>query len=116
MPNVVVAGAGLTWLAAAISAREAGAAVTLLVKGGSEDVGGNATFSGGLFCSATTGRPGARGSARGTLTGHRAAHLSAIQQELKYLREVNKGLDRVQDEGQQNRSIDQRTGGAPRNA
>ena len=49
MPNVVVAGAGLTGLAAAISAREAGANVVLLEKGSRADVGGNAAFSGGLF-------------------------------------------------------------------
>jgi tricarballylate dehydrogenase len=47
--TVVVAGAGLTGLAAAISAREAGARVVLLEKGHREDVGGNAAFSGGLF-------------------------------------------------------------------
>ncbi|WP_156365492.1 FAD-binding protein [Sciscionella sediminilitoris] len=34
MPHIVVAGAGLTGLAAAISAREAGATMTLLEKGG----------------------------------------------------------------------------------
>lgn len=49
MPNIVVAGAGLTGLAAAISAREAGADVVLLEKGSRADVGGNAAFSGGLF-------------------------------------------------------------------
>ncbi|MFF3573571.1 FAD-dependent oxidoreductase [Nocardia jiangxiensis] len=49
MPKVVVAGAGLTGLAAAISAREAGANVVLLEKGSRADVGGNAAFSGGLF-------------------------------------------------------------------
>jgi tricarballylate dehydrogenase len=48
-PTVVVAGAGLTGLSAAISAREAGARVLLLEKGSREDVGGNAAFSGGLF-------------------------------------------------------------------
>ena len=48
-PAVIVAGAGLTGLSAAISAREAGARVLLLEKGGREDVGGNAAFSGGLF-------------------------------------------------------------------
>lgn len=46
--RVVVAGAGLAGLAAAISAREAGAEVTLIEKGGPEDVGGNCAFSGGL--------------------------------------------------------------------
>jgi tricarballylate dehydrogenase len=49
IPTVIVAGAGLTGLSAAISAREAGARVLLLEKGGREDVGGNAAFSGGLF-------------------------------------------------------------------
>ncbi|WP_067683118.1 FAD-dependent tricarballylate dehydrogenase TcuA [Nocardia miyunensis] len=49
MPKVVVAGAGLSGLAAAISAREAGANVVLLEKGSRADVGGNAAFSGGLF-------------------------------------------------------------------
>lgn len=49
MPNIVVAGAGLTGLAAAISAREAGADVVLLEKGSRADIGGNAAFSGGLF-------------------------------------------------------------------
>ncbi|TMU99834.1 FAD-dependent tricarballylate dehydrogenase TcuA [Streptomyces sp. DASNCL29] len=48
-PTIVVAGAGLTGLSAAISAREAGARVVLLEKGDREDVGGNAAFSGGLF-------------------------------------------------------------------
>jgi tricarballylate dehydrogenase len=48
-PKVVVAGAGLTGLSAAIAARESGANVLLLEKGGREDVGGNAAFSGGLF-------------------------------------------------------------------
>ncbi|GAA3353110.1 FAD-dependent tricarballylate dehydrogenase TcuA [Streptomyces antimycoticus] len=48
-PTIVVAGAGLTGLSAAISAREAGARVVLLEKGSREDVGGNAAFSGGLF-------------------------------------------------------------------
>ncbi|HEY3482250.1 MAG TPA: FAD-binding protein, partial [Streptomyces sp.] len=47
MPNIVVAGAGLTGLAAAISAREAGADVVLLEKGSRADIGGNAAFSGG---------------------------------------------------------------------
>ncbi|WP_020500315.1 FAD-dependent tricarballylate dehydrogenase TcuA [Sciscionella marina] len=49
MPKVVVAGAGLAGLTAAISAREAGANVVLLEKGDRTDVGGNAAFSGGLF-------------------------------------------------------------------
>ena len=48
-PTVVVAGAGLTGLSAAISAHETGARVVLLEKGSREDVGGNAAFSGGLF-------------------------------------------------------------------
>lgn len=48
-PTVVVAGAGLTGLSAAISARDHGARVLLLEKGSREDVGGNAAFSGGLF-------------------------------------------------------------------
>ncbi|WAP59157.1 FAD-dependent tricarballylate dehydrogenase TcuA [Streptomyces sp. S465] len=48
-PTIVVAGAGLTGLCAAVSAREAGARVVLLEKGSREDVGGNAAFSGGLF-------------------------------------------------------------------
>ncbi|MGW4914500.1 FAD-dependent tricarballylate dehydrogenase TcuA [Streptomyces sp. NPDC004270] len=48
-PTVVVAGAGLTGLSAAVSAREAGARVVLLEKGSRRDVGGNAAFSGGLF-------------------------------------------------------------------
>lgn len=48
-PTVVVAGAGLTGLSAAISARETGARVLLLEKGSRQDVGGNAAFSGGLF-------------------------------------------------------------------
>lgn len=48
-PTILVAGAGLTGLSAAISAREAGARVVLLEKGSREDVGGNAAFSGGLF-------------------------------------------------------------------
>lgn len=48
-PTVVVAGAGLTGLSAAISAKETGARVVLLEKGSREDVGGNAAFSGGLF-------------------------------------------------------------------
>lgn len=48
-PTVVVAGAGLTGLSAAIAAREAGATVLVLEKGGPEDAGGNAAFSGGLF-------------------------------------------------------------------
>ncbi|GAA2329463.1 FAD-binding protein [Streptomyces violaceusniger] len=48
-PTIVVAGAGLTGLSAAISAREAGARVVLLENGSREDVGGNAAFSGGLF-------------------------------------------------------------------
>lgn len=48
-PVVVVAGAGLTGISAAISARDAGANVVLLEKGGPEDVGGNASFSAGLF-------------------------------------------------------------------
>ena len=47
--TVVVAGAGLSGLSAAISARETGARVLLLEKGSREDVGGNAAFSGGLF-------------------------------------------------------------------
>ncbi|KAA9159068.1 FAD-dependent oxidoreductase [Amycolatopsis acidicola] len=49
MLTVVVAGAGLSGLAAAISARETGASVVLLEKGKRDDVGGNAAFSGGLF-------------------------------------------------------------------
>ncbi|SEO90774.1 FAD-dependent tricarballylate dehydrogenase TcuA [Amycolatopsis saalfeldensis] len=49
VPKVIVAGSGLSGLSAAISAREAGANVLLLEKGGREDVGGNAAFSGGLF-------------------------------------------------------------------
>ncbi|MEU4895648.1 FAD-dependent tricarballylate dehydrogenase TcuA [Streptomyces sp. NPDC044780] len=48
-PTIVVAGAGLTGLSAAIAAREAGARVVLLEKGSRGDVGGNAAFSGGLF-------------------------------------------------------------------
>lgn len=48
-PTVVVAGAGLTGICAAIAARDAGARVILLEKGGPEDVGGNAAFSAGLF-------------------------------------------------------------------
>ncbi len=48
-PTVVVAGAGLTGLSAAISARENDARVLLLERGSREDVGGNAAFSGGLF-------------------------------------------------------------------
>jgi tricarballylate dehydrogenase len=47
--HVVVVGAGLAGLSAAISAREAGAEVTLIEKGGPDDVGGNAAFSGGLL-------------------------------------------------------------------
>ncbi|MFE6157606.1 FAD-dependent tricarballylate dehydrogenase TcuA [Streptomyces sp. NPDC056486] len=48
-PTIVVAGAGLSGLCAAVSAREAGARVVLLEKGSRQDVGGNAAFSGGLF-------------------------------------------------------------------
>ncbi|GAB3883343.1 FAD-dependent tricarballylate dehydrogenase TcuA [Terrabacter terrigena] len=48
-PTVVVAGAGLAGFCAAIAARDAGARVILLEKGGPEDVGGNAAFSAGLF-------------------------------------------------------------------
>lgn len=54
-PVVVVAGAGLTGISAAISARDAGANVVLLEKGGPEDVGGNASFSAGLFLFAYAG-------------------------------------------------------------
>ena len=48
-PHIAVVGAGLTGLSAAIAAREEGAAVTVLEKGAEFDVGGNASFSGGLF-------------------------------------------------------------------
>jgi tricarballylate dehydrogenase len=48
-PVVVVAGAGLAGISAAIAARDAGAKVVLLEKGGCADVGGNASFSAGLF-------------------------------------------------------------------
>lgn len=48
-PTIIVAGAGLSGLCAAVSAREAGARVVLLEKGSRQDVGGNAAFSGGLF-------------------------------------------------------------------
>jgi tricarballylate dehydrogenase len=47
--RVLVAGGGLAGLAAAIAAREEGASVVLIEKGGPDDVGGNAAFSGGLF-------------------------------------------------------------------
>lgn len=46
---MVVAGAGLAGFCAAIAARDAGARVVLLEKGGPEDVGGNAAFSAGIF-------------------------------------------------------------------
>lgn len=52
---IVVAGAGLTGLSAAIATREVGANVVLLEKG-RDDVGGNAAFPGDCSCSATTGR------------------------------------------------------------
>lgn len=47
--RVVVVGAGLTGLSAAIAARESGADVTLVEKGNEHDAGGNAAFSGGVF-------------------------------------------------------------------
>lgn len=55
-PTIVLAGAGLTGLSAAIATREVGANVVLLEKGGRDDVGGNAASSGDCSCSATTGR------------------------------------------------------------
>ena len=49
MPDVVIVGGGNAALAAALSAREEGASVTLLEKAPEAERGGNSAFTGGLF-------------------------------------------------------------------